>query len=173
MKEWEDDSAPGAHWRIKLQLTSAQLTISCFNPFVSHRVRACTLVHALHSKHSRRVSILYISLAHALTNLAFFLPSTVTSATSSSLSSVNKAVACTPRYLNMLTRNIKYFTRFSRGFATHASNISRFSAPPAVLHLKTGQSFAGRSFGAHKSIYGETVFSTSITSCKLSFIHCF
>jgi len=34
----------------------------------------------------------------------------------------------------------------------------------AVLHLKTGQSFKGKSFGALKSIYGETVFSTSITS---------
>ncbi|CAL1707934.1 unnamed protein product [Somion occarium] len=64
----------------------------------------------------------------------------------------------------MLARNIMYLTRFSRGFATHASNISRFAAPPAVLHLKSGQSFAGRSFGAPKSIYGETVFSTSITS---------
>jgi carbamoyl-phosphate synthase small subunit len=35
---------------------------------------------------------------------------------------------------------------------------------PAVLHLKTGQSFVGRSFGAPISIFGETVFSTSITS---------
>ncbi|KIM69081.1 hypothetical protein SCLCIDRAFT_814087 [Scleroderma citrinum Foug A] len=49
----------------------------------------------------------------------------------------------------------------SRSFATHAgSNV----ALPAVLHLKTGQSFVGRSFGAPKSIFGETVFSTSITS---------
>ena len=36
---------------------------------------------------------------------------------------------------------------------------------PAVLHLKTGQSFVGRSFGAPTSVFGETVFSTSITSC--------
>ncbi|KAI0036888.1 carbamoyl phosphate synthase small subunit [Vararia minispora EC-137] len=35
---------------------------------------------------------------------------------------------------------------------------------PAVLHLKSGQSFVGKSFGAPRSIYGETVFSTSITS---------
>lgn len=38
------------------------------------------------------------------------------------------------------------------------------TAVPAILRLKTGQSFAGRSFGANKSIFGETVFSTSITS---------
>lgn len=48
-----------------------------------------------------------------------------------------------------------------RGFATHAG---LHATLPAVLHLKTGQSFSGRSFGAPKSIFGETVFSTSITS---------
>lgn len=36
---------------------------------------------------------------------------------------------------------------------------------PASLHLKSGQSFHGTSFGSQKSIWGETVFSTSITSC--------
>jgi len=35
---------------------------------------------------------------------------------------------------------------------------------PAALHLKSGQVFKGTSFGAPKSSYGETVFSTSITS---------
>ncbi|BGO92115.1 hypothetical protein NBRC10512_000846 [Rhodotorula toruloides] len=35
---------------------------------------------------------------------------------------------------------------------------------PATLHLKTGESFTGRSFGAPTSRYGESVFSTSITS---------
>ncbi|KAL1705280.1 class I glutamine amidotransferase-like protein [Schizophyllum commune] len=45
-----------------------------------------------------------------------------------------------------------------RGMATHASTV------PGVLHLKSGQSFTGRSFGAPKSIFAETVFSTSITS---------
>ncbi|KAK0519754.1 Multifunctional pyrimidine synthesis protein CAD [Tilletia horrida] len=35
---------------------------------------------------------------------------------------------------------------------------------PATLHLKTGQKFPGRSFGAPRSIFGETVFTTSITS---------
>ncbi|KAI0633371.1 carbamoyl phosphate synthase small subunit [Trametes polyzona] len=60
----------------------------------------------------------------------------------------------------MLARNLTRIARLSRGFATHAP-----STPlPAVLHLKTGQSFAGRSFGAPRSIWGETVFSTSITS---------
>jgi len=35
---------------------------------------------------------------------------------------------------------------------------------PAALHLVTGQSFEGKRFGAKKSAWGETVFSTSITS---------
>jgi hypothetical protein len=48
----------------------------------------------------------------------------------------------------------------ARGLATHTP-----AATPAVLHLKTGQSFAGKAFGSQKSIFGETVFSTSITSC--------
>src|SRR3984957_18372349 len=57
--------------------------------------------------------------------------------------------------------------RLSRGLATHVGPVS---ALPAALHLKTGQSFLGRSFGAPTSVYGETVFSTSITSCMfLSF----
>ena len=54
--------------------------------------------------------------------------------------------------------------QLSRGLAIHAPNLS---AIPAALHLKSGQTFHGRSFGAPKSIYGETVFSTSITSCEL------
>jgi hypothetical protein len=53
--------------------------------------------------------------------------------------------------------------RIYRGFSTHANSSSPILA---TLHLKTGQSFAGRSFGAPRSIYGETVFSTSITSCN-------
>jgi len=56
---------------------------------------------------------------------------------------------------------IRIPTTLSRGFATHTGPNS---ALPATLHLKTGQSFHGRSFGAPKSIFGETVFSTSITS---------
>ncbi|KAF8757208.1 Carbamoyl-phosphate synthase small chain [Rhizoctonia solani] len=47
----------------------------------------------------------------------------------------------------------------NRSYATHANGYL-----PAVLHLKTGQSFKGQSFGAPRSIFGETVFSTSITS---------
>ena len=35
---------------------------------------------------------------------------------------------------------------------------------PAVLRLKTGQTFPGRSFGAQHSVFGETVFTTAITS---------
>lgn len=38
------------------------------------------------------------------------------------------------------------------------------ASQPASLRLQTGQSFEGRSFGAPKSVFGETVFSTSITS---------
>ncbi|KAI0685201.1 carbamoyl phosphate synthase small subunit [Cytidiella melzeri] len=60
----------------------------------------------------------------------------------------------------MFSRSLARTTRLARGFATHANS----SSSPAVLHLKTGQSFQGRSFGAQKSIFGETVFSTSITS---------
>jgi hypothetical protein len=37
---------------------------------------------------------------------------------------------------------------------------------PAALHLKSGQTYEGQAFGAKKSIFGETVFSTSITSCE-------
>lgn len=60
----------------------------------------------------------------------------------------------------MISRIIRSPTLL-RGFATHAGSNATL---PAVLHLKTGQSFVGRSFGAPKSIFGETVFSTSITS---------
>ncbi|KIM33387.1 hypothetical protein M408DRAFT_326116 [Serendipita vermifera MAFF 305830] len=53
-----------------------------------------------------------------------------------------------------------------RGLATQGSSPSFAARPitPAVLHLKTGQSFVGKAFGSPKSIFGETVFSTSITS---------
>jgi len=61
----------------------------------------------------------------------------------------------------MLSRQVFHLSRLSRGLATHAGSIT---AVPAVLHLKSGQSFPGRSFGAPRSIFGETVFSTSITS---------
>ncbi|KAI0260803.1 carbamoyl-phosphate synthase [Gloeopeniophorella convolvens] len=61
----------------------------------------------------------------------------------------------------MITRPIFRISRIYRGFATQAGSPT---ATPAVLHLKTGQSFVGRSFGSPRTIYGETVFSTSITS---------
>ncbi|GLB37554.1 putative synthase [Lyophyllum shimeji] len=61
----------------------------------------------------------------------------------------------------MLGRQFIRMPRFARGLATQAGPITNL---PATLHLKTGQSFHGRSFGAPKSIFGETVFSTSITS---------
>ncbi|KAJ7780518.1 carbamoyl phosphate synthase small subunit [Mycena maculata] len=61
----------------------------------------------------------------------------------------------------MFTRHLISLPRLSRGLASHSGPLVGI---PAAIHLKTGQSFNGRSFGAPKSIYGETVFSTSITS---------
>ncbi|PWN47276.1 small subunit of carbamoyl phosphate synthase [Violaceomyces palustris] len=55
-----------------------------------------------------------------------------------------------------------------RSLATHATPpITISEAPeeqPATLHLKSGHAFAGKHFGAPRSIFGETVFTTSITS---------
>ena len=63
----------------------------------------------------------------------------------------------------MLLRSITRSPIIVRGFATHAP-----ATPlPAILHLKTGESFKGTAFGSPRSIWGETVFSTSITSCEL------
>ena len=42
---------------------------------------------------------------------------------------------------------------------------------PAALHLQSGQSYEGSSFGSQNSKFGETVFSTSITSCEYSLLH--
>jgi len=62
----------------------------------------------------------------------------------------------------MLSRHIMFLPRFAaRGFATEAKSVT---GSPATLYLKSGQAFHGKSFGAPRSIYGETVFSTSITS---------
>lgn len=61
----------------------------------------------------------------------------------------------------MFGRYIVRVPHLYRGLATHANSAV---AVPASLHLKTGQSFHGKSFGAPRSTYGETVFSTSITS---------
>ncbi|KDR75751.1 hypothetical protein GALMADRAFT_68234 [Galerina marginata CBS 339.88] len=61
----------------------------------------------------------------------------------------------------MFVRYIIRVPQLSRGLATHAGPVH---AVPAALHLKSGQSFHGKSFGAPRSIFGETVFSTSITS---------
>lgn len=65
----------------------------------------------------------------------------------------------------MFIRQITFIPRLVRhaGFATHRGPPM---AIPAALHLKSGQSYLGRSFGAPKSIFGETVFTTSITSCE-------
>lgn len=45
-----------------------------------------------------------------------------------------------------------------------AGSVQRQSDLPATLHLKTGESFTGTSFGSTEAKFGETVFSTSITS---------
>ncbi|KAF9565548.1 carbamoyl-phosphate synthase [Agrocybe pediades] len=62
----------------------------------------------------------------------------------------------------MFVRYIIRVPQLSRGLATHANTAPL--AVPATLHLKSGQSFYGKSFGAPRSVFGETVFSTSITS---------
>lgn len=66
----------------------------------------------------------------------------------------------------MFTRSIFRVHKFTRGLAVRglATHAESFSGLPASLHLKTGQSFQGKSFGAPRSLFGETVFSTSITS---------
>lgn len=62
----------------------------------------------------------------------------------------------------------------TRGLATPtnipASMLQHVLPPktPAALHLKTGQSFHGQHFGSKESKFGETVFSTSITSCTFA-----
>jgi carbamoyl-phosphate synthase small subunit len=63
----------------------------------------------------------------------------------------------------MFIRQTMFIPRLVRyaGLATHQGPPI---AIPAALHLKSGQSYLGRSFGAPKSIFGETVFTTSITS---------
>ena len=64
-----------------------------------------------------------------------------------------------------------------RSYAAHAAapvnpNVNRSALKqvlpaktPAALHLKSGQTFHGQAFGHPESRFGETVFTTSITSC--------
>ena len=59
--------------------------------------------------------------------------------------------------------------RLARTLATPSSGLFTPVLPPndpAALHMITGQTYEGQAFGAKRSIYGETVFSTSITSCE-------
>lgn len=56
---------------------------------------------------------------------------------------------------------------FKRTLATPVNSLYTPVLPakiPAALHLKSGQSYFGSSFGSENSKFGETVFSTSITS---------
>jgi carbamoyl-phosphate synthase small subunit len=54
----------------------------------------------------------------------------------------------------------------TRSLATVVKHVPSAYDPnrPATLHLKTGHSFTGKAFGAPISRFGESVFSTSITS---------
>lgn len=75
-----------------------------------------------------------------------------------SLSHKSLAVAMIPRMFALRVIKPTIIPSLRRGLATHGPGGN------AVLHLKTGESFTGHSFGAPRSTYGETVFSTSITS---------
>lgn len=62
---------------------------------------------------------------------------------------------------------------FKRTLATPVNSLYTPILPakiPATLHLKSGQSYYGSSFGSENSKFGETVFSTSITSCECNWI---
>lgn len=66
-------------------------------------------------------------------------------------------------------RLAKSFAVPKRGLATvNPALLTNVLTPkiPAALHLKSGQSYYGESFGSQQSKFGETVFSTSITSCE-------
>ena len=130
-------------------------------PNLSHLVSPRGAVHAgLLTKHQKRVRVcckllFVLRAAHQLVQLPQrprVLPSLRFPPSQASLKMLSK----------MLSRRLLAH-QFSRGLATHAPNPFPI---PASLHLKSGQTFHGRSFGAPKSIYGETVFSTSITSCQ-------
>jgi carbamoyl-phosphate synthase small subunit len=69
----------------------------------------------------------------------------------------------TPTTLRMARSSVPSLS-LKRALATAAASLPK--AVPAALHLKSGQSFTGTSFGSKKSVWGETVFSTSITSCQ-------
>ncbi|GJJ06587.1 hypothetical protein Clacol_000780 [Clathrus columnatus] len=60
--------------------------------------------------------------------------------------------------LSLRVSKTLFSPRFSRALATSITN------KDATLYLKTGEFFKGQSFGAPRSVLGETVFSTSITS---------
>lgn len=62
---------------------------------------------------------------------------------------------------------------FKRTLATPVNSLYTPILPakiPAALHLKSGQSYYGSSFGSENSKFGETVFSTSITSCEYNWV---
>lgn len=71
--------------------------------------------------------------------------------------------------MQSLRPTIRPLGLFKRNLATvHPSLLTPIlpAKIPATLHLKSGQSYRGQSFGSEKSKFGETVFSTSITSCE-------
>jgi len=75
-------------------------------------------------------------------------------------------IARLPPSAARLTRNLRSFATVQNGFPVNQNGpqLVDSDGQPAALHLQSGQVFKGRSFGAPQSAFGETVFSTSITS---------
>ena len=126
-----------------------------------NELRASAQVYDFYSEYTRRVRLLSLLFSY------FFFTSTcsfhtVISVTSSFPSSPIKRTL-PAMFIRSATR-LPHIPRFARLHRTFATQINM--PVPAALHLKTGQTFKGRAFGAPQSIWGETVFSTSITSCE-------
>lgn len=70
-----------------------------------------------------------------------------------------------PRVSSRCTSNLirSFSTSKTWSSAVHTS-LQMAPQQPATLHLSSGHSFPGKSFGSTSSVYGETVFTTSITS---------
>ena len=69
-----------------------------------------------------------------------------------------------PAVAHSLSRAKSAAVNLAYGAGASSADGPRDTSIPATLHLKTGQAFTGTSFGSTESKFGETVFSTSITS---------
>ena len=69
-----------------------------------------------------------------------------------------------PAVANTLSKAKSAAINLAYGAGASSAAGPRDTSIPATLHLKTGQSFTGTSFGSTEGKFGETVFSTSITS---------